>query len=88
MEFSKQECWNGLPFPTPGALHNPGIDPASPALAGRFFTTVSPGSQGEISLIFLFSESFYKIGISVTESLYCTEVTNTTSQDFDSTILH
>ena len=30
---------NGLPFPSPGDLPNPGIKPASPALAGRFFTT-------------------------------------------------
>ena len=59
MEFSKQEYWNGLPFLTPGALCNPGIEPV---LAGRFFTTVPPRSQGKISHIFLFSESFYKIG--------------------------
>ena len=46
MEFFKQEYWSGLPFPTPGDLPNPGIEPASlaaPALAGGFFTTVSPG---------------------------------------------
>ena len=46
MEFSRQEYWNGLPFPTPGDLPYPRIEPvslASPALAGRFFTTVPPG---------------------------------------------
>ena len=32
----------GLPFSPSGDLLNPGIEPASPALAGRFFTTVSP----------------------------------------------
>ena len=37
--FPKQEHWSGLPFPTPGDLPNPGIEPASPSLAGRFFTT-------------------------------------------------
>ena len=31
MEFSRQEYWSGLPFPTPGDLPNPGIQPASPA---------------------------------------------------------
>ena len=39
-----QEYWNSLPFPTPEDLPNPGIDPVclvSPALAGRFFTTVA-----------------------------------------------
>ena len=42
MGFSRQEQWTGLPFPPPGDLPNPDIEPASlmfPALAGRFFTT-------------------------------------------------
>ena len=41
MEFSRQEYWSGLPFPTPGDLSDPGNEPASlvsPALAGGFFT--------------------------------------------------
>ena len=41
MGFSRQEYWSGLPFPPPGDLVDPGIEPASPvspALAGRFFT--------------------------------------------------
>ena len=40
--FSRQEYWSGLPFPSKGDLPNPGIEhasPASPAVAGRFFTT-------------------------------------------------
>ena len=32
MEFSRQEYWNGLPFPSPGNLSNPGIKPRSAAL--------------------------------------------------------
>ena len=46
MEIPRQEHWNGLPFPTPGDLPSPGIEPASlasPAFAGSFFTTVPPG---------------------------------------------
>ena len=46
MEFSRQEYWSGLPFPTPGDLPDPGMGPTSPvssALAGGFFTTVPPG---------------------------------------------
>ena len=45
-EFSRQEYWGGLPFPPWEDLPNPGIEPAflgSPALAGRFFTTVPAG---------------------------------------------
>jgi len=46
VEFSRQENWRGLPFPTLGDLLDPGIEPvslASPALASRFFTTAPSG---------------------------------------------
>ena len=43
MGFSRQQYWSGLPFPSPGNLPDPGIEPESPALAGRFFTTEQPG---------------------------------------------
>ena len=38
MEFSRQEYWSGLSFPSPGDLPNPGIEPKSPALVGGFST--------------------------------------------------
>ena len=41
MGFSRQEYWNGLPFPSPGIVPNPELEPMFPALAGRFFTTYS-----------------------------------------------
>ena len=37
--FLRQEYWSRVPFPTPGYLPDPGIEPASLALADRFFTT-------------------------------------------------
>ena len=46
MGFSGQEYWNGLPCPPPEDLPDPGVEPtspASPALAGGFFTTEPPG---------------------------------------------
>ena len=43
MGFPREEYWSGLPFPPPGDLPNPGIQLASPVLAGGFFTTESPG---------------------------------------------
>jgi len=43
MGFSRQEYWSGLPFPSPGDFTNPGIEPLSPVLAGRFFTAKLPG---------------------------------------------
>ena len=42
MRFPRQEHWSGFPFPPPGDLSDPGIEPASPALAGGFFTTEPP----------------------------------------------
>jgi len=42
MGFSRQEYWSGLPFPSPGDLADPGIEPVSLASAGRFFTTEPP----------------------------------------------
>ena len=40
--FSRQEYWSGLPFPSLGDLPDPGIEPKSSALAGKFFTSVPP----------------------------------------------
>ena len=37
--------WSGLPFPSPGDLPHPGIEAASPALGGGFFTTDPPGKH-------------------------------------------
>ena len=39
MGFSRQEYWSGLPFPSLGDLPDPGIEPRSPTLAVKFFTT-------------------------------------------------
>ena len=59
MGFSRQEYWSGLPFPSPGDLPSPGIEPVSPALAGRFFTTVPPGKQPRYiwNLIYCFEKA-------------------------------
>ena len=46
IEFSRQEYWSGLPFPTPRDLPDPQIESislVSPSLAGSFFTTEPPG---------------------------------------------
>ena len=37
VEFSRQEYWSGLPFPSPGDLPNPKIEPRSPALQANSF---------------------------------------------------
>ena len=43
--FLRQEYWSGLPFPSPGDLHEPGIELESPTLASRFFSTEPPGQH-------------------------------------------
>ena len=48
MGFFRQEFWSGLPFPSPGDLPDPEIEPASPALAGGFFTQSHQGSPRKL----------------------------------------
>ena len=43
VEFSGQEHWSGLPFPSPGDLPDPGTEPVCPALAGGFFNAEPSG---------------------------------------------
>ena len=43
MGFSRQEYWNGLPFPSPGDLPDPGIKAGSPALQTDFSPTELQG---------------------------------------------
>ena len=54
----QQEFRSGLPFPTPEYLADPEIKPASPALAGRFFTTE-----------LIFSLNFYRSWLAMYEHL-------------------
>ena len=43
MGFSRQEYWSGLPFPSPGGLPNPRIEPGSPALQADALPSGKPG---------------------------------------------
>ena len=43
MGFSRQEYWSGLPFPSPGDLPDPGVEPRSPALEADALTSEPPG---------------------------------------------
>ena len=43
MGFSRQEYWSGLPFPSPGDLPNPGIEPGSPTFQADALTSEPPG---------------------------------------------
>ena len=45
MEFSRQEYWSGLSFPSPGDLPDPGIEPRSPILQADNVSSEPPGKQ-------------------------------------------
>ena len=45
MGFSRQDYVSVLPFPSRGHVPDPGIEPVSPALAGKFFATKPPGKS-------------------------------------------
>ena len=45
--FSRQEYWSGLPFPSPGALPNPGIQRGSPALQPDSLPSEPPGKPSK-----------------------------------------
>ena len=49
MGFSRQEYWSGLPFPSPGDLPNPGIEPGSPALQADALPSEPPGKSRGIN---------------------------------------
>ena len=51
MGFPGDEYWSELPFPFPGDLPDPGIEPVSPTLAGRFFTTKPLGKSSGIGIL-------------------------------------
>ena len=56
MGFSRQEYWSGLPFPSPGDLPNPGIEPGSPALQTDTLPSEPLGSLSLLQWIFLTQE--------------------------------
>ena len=62
MGFSRQEYWNLLPFPSPGDLPEPGIEPGSPELQGRFFTAEPPGSPKSVCVTIIYDTSLACLG--------------------------
>ena len=56
MGFSRQEYWSGLPFPSPGDLPNPGIEPGSPVLQADALPSEPPGNHIRDQFRILFTE--------------------------------
>ena len=57
MGFSRQGYWSGLPFPSPGDLPDPGIEPWSPALEADSLPTELQGKTDHQVALFLVSEA-------------------------------
>ena len=57
MGFSRQEDWSGLPFPSPGDLPDPGMEPGSPALQADALPSEPPGTL-HLSIL-----EFFNLGI-------------------------
>ena len=84
MGLPRQEYWSKLPFPSQGHLPNPGIKPISPmppALAGRFFTTESPGKP--ISKAMLCAQSC----LTLCNPIYCSPSGSSAHGNFQARIL-
>ena len=69
MGFSRQEYWSGLSLPAPGDLPSPGMEPMSPALAGRSFATEPPGKSPQHSLGVKISSNLGMLEVSLSWSI-------------------
>ena len=79
---SQREYWSALPFSPPGDLPHPGVEPVSPALAGRYFTTYPSGNPDgsidpyvfdrdyNLSVLFIFFHVLFIVS-NVTYRLLC-----------------
>ena len=64
LEFSRQEFWSGLPFPSPGDLPKPGIEPRSPALQADALTS-EPSGKPPIEPLIEFPEPYSKFPLAI-----------------------
>ena len=71
MGFSRQECWSGLPSPSPGDLPDPGIEPRSPALQADALPSEPPGkpASGSFQISRFFTSGGQSIGVSASASV-------------------
>ena len=62
MEFSRQEYWSGLPFPSPGDLPNQGTEPMSPTLQADTLPREPPGKPfSDIKIAILAFKNLYAL---------------------------
>ena len=71
MEFSRQDYWSGLPFPSPGDLPNPGIKLCSPTLQADALPSEPPGKWFIYTIVHCVHHIFFFQTSSVSEHLGC-----------------
>ena len=71
MGFSRQECWSELPFPSPGNLPNPGIEPRSPTWQADALTSEPPGKPGVYLLYILLVIPGNALELNHDSQVYC-----------------
>ena len=59
MGFSRQECWSRLPFPSPGDLPDPGLQPGSPASQADVLPSEPPGKHVSFQIIVFVLSDIY-----------------------------
>ena len=69
--FSRQEYWSGLPFPSPGDLPNPGIEPRSPTLEADALTSEPPGKPQSDSVINIYILFHFSLSRDIEHSSLC-----------------
>ena len=69
MGFSRQECWSRLPFPSPGDLPDPGIEPGSPTLQADALQSEPPGKPNYIHKIVLNNYETFNIHVDLSSQL-------------------
>ena len=69
VEYSFQEHWSGVSFPTPGALPTPGTEPASPSSPAGFFATSATWEAPKMETVFLpkirVKDAFHRLHVCV-----------------------
>ena len=74
MGFSRQEYWSGLPFPSPGDLPDPGIEPGSPALQADSLLTEPPGLAPKVCPILWTIAHQAPLSTEFSRQEYCSEL--------------
>ena len=69
--FSRQEYWSGLPFPSPGDLPNPGIEPRSPALQVDALPSEPPGKTKTYASVCVFVHQLCRVSTTLCDPMDC-----------------